>query len=144
MSAKSTTASKKKKPPEFGLFPACLEIGGAKPGAPLFRVSLLVNMPAETVTGSGQITQAVSPPLDIRIELKGNLIIATVMGPVVHYIVDAIGSPPVIGWSPSPPANVHLKMVLEGDWKKGVADYTYDGGRVKKAPVRQVPCQALP
>ena len=54
-----------------GLFPACFHIGTDLYGAPSFNVQLLFNAPQGQVTGEGQITQPVYPPLDIKTKLQG-------------------------------------------------------------------------
>ena len=137
------------KPTEMGTFLACYEIGGDKPGAPLFRVNLVVDVPARTVNGSGRITQAISPPLDIATQLHGQFSYMTVMPRVVHILVVATGYPVVPhGGIGLVEPNADLRMVLDEGWKSGTADYKYrdDGGKwvdIEQAPVKAVPCNTL-
>ena len=137
------------KPTEKGMFVACYEIGGDKPGAPLFKVSLAVDAPTRIVAGLGRITQAISPPLDILTQLHGQFSYMTVMPRVVHILVVATGYPAVPhGGIGLVQANADLRMVLEEDWKSGTANYKYrdDGGNwvdIEQAPVKAVKCNTL-
>ena len=136
-----------------GLFLACYEIAGDKPGAPLFKVHLSVYTPAKTVTGHGQITQAINPPLDIATKLDGSYTYMTVMPRNVHILITAAGYPilhwpPWGGVGPVIPPNVELRMVLEEDWKSGTANYKYvddnsNWHEIEGAPVKAVPCNTL-
>jgi len=136
-----------------GLFIVCYEIGGNMPGAPLFKVSLGVYTPGETVSGLGHITQAVNPPLDIGTRIHGQYTYMCVMPKTCHILVTAIGYP-VIKWpsgggiGPVIPPNVDLRMVLAEDWKSGTANYKYldnEGNwhEIKDAPVKLVPCDSI-
>ena len=135
---------------KVGLFPVCYQIGDAKAGAPLFKVSLLVYTPGETVSGYGIITQAISPPLKVETKLHGDFTYMTVMPRITHILVVATGYP-VVHWPPHGgigpviPPNVHLRMVLNEDWKSGTANYQYIDSKgnwhnIKNAPVKIVDC----
>lgn len=131
-----------------GLFIVSYEVGGTMPGAPLFKINLSVYTPDETVSGMGQITQAVNPPLDIGTRLHGQYTYMCVMPQSCHILVTATGYPPIQwpqggGIGPVIPANVDLRMVLTDDWKTGTANYKYlDASgtwhEIKDAPVKQV------
>lgn len=133
-----------------GLFPACFEVGGQMPGAPLFKVNLLVYASGKTVTGFGEITQTTSPPLDIKTKLEGTFTYMTVMPRNVHILVVAQGYPQVHwpphgGVGPVILPNVELRMVLTEDWQSGVAEYKYLDSKgnwheIEDAPVKAVPC----
>jgi len=134
-----------------GLFPVCYEVGKGMPGAPMFKISLLVYTPAEKVNGFGEITQATSPPLDVKTKLEGSYTYMTVMPRNVHILVVLTGYPPVHwpvhgGIGPVIPPNVDLRMVLEENWQSGTANYKYLDAKgnwveIKDAPVKAVPCQ---
>ena len=136
-----------------GLFPVCYKIGGQMPGAPLFKVSLLVYTPGKTVSGYGVITQAVNPPLRIVTKLHGDFTYMTVMPRNVHILVTATGYPDVRwpihgGVGPVILPNVDLRMVLTEDWKSGTANYKYvdaDGvwHEINDAPVTIVDCEDI-
>ena len=138
-------------PTKTGLFPICYEIGGAMPGAPLFKASLMVYTPDERITGFGEITQTTNPPLDIKTKLEGNYTYMTVMPRNVHILITAQGYPPIHwppggGIGPVIPPNVELRMVVEENWQSGTANYKYLDGKgnwhdIKDAPVKAVPCQ---
>ena len=129
---------------QVGLFPVSYEIGGNMPGAPLFKVNLVVFTPARTVNGAGHITQATNPPLDVQTSLFGQYTYMTVMPNNSHILVTALGHPTTLGpGTPVSPPNVQLRMVLSSDWKSGTANYEYLGSnrqwhRVDNAPVKLV------
>lgn len=142
----SLTAGEK----QTGLFPVCYHIGGDKPGAPLFKVSLLVYTPGKTVGGYGIVTQATSPPLKVETRLHGDFTYMTVMPRNVHILVVATGYP-IIHWPPHGGIgpvilpNVHLRMVLKEDWKSGTANFQYVDSKgnwhnIENAPVKAVDC----
>lgn len=116
-----------------GLFPVEYNIGGNMPGAPLFNAAFLVNTPAKTVVGSGVISQAVNPPLEVNTQLTGTYTYMTVMPKNTHILVVAEG----VDKAKQP--NVELRMVLEEDWKSGVANYKFYNGtawvEIENAPV---------
>ena len=135
---------------QVGLFPVCYEIGGNMPGAPLFKVSLLVYTPGKAVSGFGIITQATNPPLKIETKLHGDFTYMTVMPKNVHILVVATGYP-IIHWPPHGGIgpvilpNVHLRMVLKEDWKSGTANFQYIDAKgnwhnIENAPVKMVEC----
>lgn len=135
-----------------GLFIVGYQIGGDKPGAPLFKVHLTVHTPTETINGLGQITQAIHPPLDVSTKLEGNYTYMTVMPHNVHILVTATGYPLVqwpqhTGIGPVILPNVHLQMVLSEDWKTGTASYKYidNNGKwhkIEDAPVKLIASNA--
>lgn len=138
---------------KVGLFHVCYNIGGDKPGAPLFKVSLAVFTPHKTVSGLGHISQATRPPLDIATKLQGEYTYMCVMPKVCHILVTATGYP-VIHWphsggvGPVIPHNVELRMVLSEDWKSGTANYKYIDSKgvwheVTDAPVAFVECNSI-
>lgn len=129
-----------------GLFPVSYEIGTGALGAPLFTVHFLVNTPQRTVTGMGQITQATNPPLDISTKLDGWYLTELILG-APYNVVNATGYPmivwpPIAGPGPVLQPNVHLRMLLSGDWQSGTATYTYIDERgshtVTDVPVKLV------
>jgi hypothetical protein len=127
---------------QVGLFPVCYEIGGNVPGAPLFRVNLVVFTPAKTVNGAGHIIQATNPPLDVQTILVGQYTYMTVMPNNSSILVTAIGHPAVLGpGTPVLQPNVQLRMILSADWKSGTANYEYEGSNhqlhtIDNAPVK--------
>ncbi|NES99162.1 MAG: DUF1842 domain-containing protein [Sphaerospermopsis sp. SIO1G1] len=139
---------------KYGVFLACYEISTSLLGAPTLTLNLLVNAPAETVHGIGNITQAINPPLDIKTKLDGSFTYMTVMPDNTHILVTASGYP-IINWPPYVPGpgpvilpNVELRMVLNEDWKSGTANYKYldDQGKwqtVNNAVVKSVKCPVL-
>lgn len=132
--------------PKVGLFVASYVIGTQQPGAPRFTVHLLVNAPTETVTGQGEITQAVNPPLNLQTRLQGSYTYMTVMPSNTHILVTATGYP-IIDWpehggiGPVIPPNVDLRMVLTDDWRTGTANYRYMDAQGNWNSVNNVPVQ---
>ena len=137
---------------KMGFFIACYEIGGDKPGAPLFKAHFGVYTPAKRVTGFGHITQTTNPPLDIETKLEGHYSYMSTMKDV-HILVTAVGYPPIGlppygGMGPVIMHNVELHMVLNKDWKSGMANYKYLDAKgnwhnIDSAPVKSVPCKTL-
>ncbi|MGK7874284.1 MAG: DUF1842 domain-containing protein [Xenococcaceae cyanobacterium] len=132
-----------------GLFPGCYHIGQDIPGAPSFDVQLLFDAPQHLVTGEGEITQAVNPPLDIKTELRGQYFIVPTL-PQSLVAVKATGYPevdfpPEGGPGPVILPNVELQMSLN-DFQSGTASYKYRevyGGEFKDVgpvPVKSSPC----
>lgn len=137
---------------QTGLFPVSYEIGGDKPGAPRFVAHLLVYTPAKTVNGAGLITQAINPPLEEATVLHGDFTYMTVMPRNVHILVTATGYPAIKwpahgGIGPVLQPNVQLRMVLDGDWKSGTANYSYFANGswhdVENAPVKSIVAKSV-
>ncbi|RXZ43940.1 DUF1842 domain-containing protein [Crenobacter cavernae] len=130
-----------------GLFIVSYQIGDAKPGAPLFHVNLSVNTVDRTVGGSGQVTQATNPPLNIHVSaLHGEYNYLTVQPNESHILVVAKGEvahnfpPPAIGTILLP---VELRLVLSHDWKTGTAYYKYPNVEGKQVTVENAPVKAV-
>ncbi len=131
-----------------GLFIVSYEIGGNMPGAPLFKVNFSVYTAGKILSGSGHITQATNPPLDIGTHLHGQYSYMCVMPQTCHILVTATGYPiehlsPLFGPGPVLPANIELRMVLNEDWKSGTANYKYidnegNWNEITDAPVKIV------
>lgn len=137
---------------QTGLFPVSYEIGGDKPGAPRFVAHLLVYTPAKTVNGSGLITQAINPPLEEATVLHGDFTYMTVMPKNVHILVTATGYPSVRwpahgGIGPVLQPNVQLRMVLDSDWRSGVANYSFFANgtwhEIENAPVKAIVAKSV-
>lgn len=136
-----------------GLFLACYEIGEPIPGAQLFRAAFSVYTPDHTLSGQGVITQTTNPPLDIQTNLTGDYTYMTVMPNESKILVTATGFPKIAwpphgGIGPVILPNVQLRMVLDSNWKTGIATYKYRTGvleglddwhEVKNVPVKLVP-----
>jgi hypothetical protein len=140
-------AAKKNGANAVGLFPVAYQIGGNVIDAPKFIVHLLVNTPNERITGYGNITQGVNPPLNLETKLEGNYTYMTVVGSSSILVV-ATGYP-VINWPPNGGVgpvlmpNVELRMVLSDDWAGGTANYRYTDSNgqwhdVTNAPVKKI------
>lgn len=138
---------------KMGLFLVSYEIGGDKPGAPLFKVNFSVYTPEETVSGIGQITQAINPPLDIGTRLHGQYTYMCVMPKNCHILITATGYP-ITKWphgggiGPVILPNAELRMVVTEDWKSGTANYKYcdsngEWHEITDAPVKSVPGDKL-
>lgn len=137
---------------QTGLFPVSYEIGGDKPGAPRFVAHLLVYTPAKSVNGAGLITQAINPPLEEATVLQGDFTYMTVMPKITHILITATGHPlfkvPAHGGiGPVLQPNVHLRMVLDGDWKSGTANFSYFANgawhEIENAPVHMVAAKSV-
>ncbi|MFD0962807.1 DUF1842 domain-containing protein [Pseudofulvibacter geojedonensis] len=114
-----------------GLFIVSYEISTDLLGAPSFEVHLTVSTPNERVNGQGQITNgSINPPLQINTTLSGDYTYMTVMPNNSHILVTAEGYPtikwpPHGGIGPVLMPNTKLRMVLEDNWQKGTASFSY-------------------
>ena len=122
-----------------GLFPVSYIITTGAPGAQNLQLNLLVNSSGETVTGTAHVTQATNPPLDLHSDVRGQFTYLTIMPPSEgRILITAQGS----AGAPHSSAAVNFKihLVLEHDWKKGVANYSYFNGQqwvdVENAPAK--------
>jgi hypothetical protein len=105
----------------IGLFPITLEIGTEQPGAPRIIAQLAVNTPARTVSGEVTITQAVNPPVNFHVQVRGDFTYMTVMPDNTRILV-------VLSQVPTPVLNTpaaELRLVLESDWQSGTANVKY-------------------
>lgn len=124
-----------------GLFVVSYEIGTELAGAPRLVVHLAVNAPARAITGQCQLTQAVNPPLNLKMPVTGDFTYLTVMPPDPTNILVVLSD--VQGPNPNAPG-IELRMLLAGGWDSGVASYRYAKSRpgpwtsVTDAPVRRI------
>ena len=98
-------------------------IGTGNPGALFLTAVLTVPQNSNTVTGTGLLTQAISPPLRAETAFHG-IVDVLVMGGQTTQIFSLQGVPflPIVG----PPYVTHLLIKLDGIWgTKGKATYTY-------------------
>jgi Domain of unknown function (DUF1842) len=113
-----------------GLFIGSWEIGTMLPGAPLLTVNLALAAPTGIVTGLGKITQATNPPLDVASKLDGDYTYLTVMPDASHILVTITGYP-ILNWpahvgiGPVVNPNLSLRMVLDSDWQRGTATFSF-------------------
>lgn len=118
---------------ETGAFPLCYQ-SKAIPGAVVMTLDLVVVTPAKTMSGKATLTQAVNPPLDVALEVKGPY----TDGPAGH--VAKLASPDMPGR--------HLTVMLDAatDWKTATADYTLwldtpAGTKTGKLELMSKPCK---
>jgi Domain of unknown function (DUF1842) len=112
------------------------DIGTHQPGAPLLIAVLTVPQNSNRVTGTGVLTQAVSPPLRAETAFHG-IVEVLVFGEKTTQVFSLQGVPftPIVG----PPYVNHLLIRLDGIWgKQGKATYTYFVGAVSHE-VKDVP-----
>jgi hypothetical protein len=116
-----------------GLFIVSYLVGNEMPGAPLLHLHFAVNTVDKVISGQGQVTQAINPPLDVRSNIYGDFTYMTVMGPKTSILITATGVPAIQwptggGIGPVLPPNLSLRMVLDDGWKSGTASYRYQIG----------------
>jgi len=116
----------------LGLFLASYDIGTGLDGAIGFQLTMSVFTPEKTVNGSGAITQAINPPVNVNTKFNGTFDYLSVMGGESIF-VKATGYP-VINWpahggiGPVIMPNLELTLVLDADWQTGTANYKYRTG----------------
>ncbi|WMN19955.1 DUF1842 domain-containing protein [Pseudomonas piscis] len=107
------------------LFPLSYRIGTSQPGAPNLQLNLLVYTPERSLRGNSSITQAASPPLDLQTDDWGQYTYLTVTSGTKILLS-------VAGNQGGPGANsiitFKLQLVVDDDWKQGVANYQFYNG----------------
>lgn len=122
----ATTASAAQ---NVGLFLVRYDVGTRLPGAPTLTLALTVNTVDRTINGGARVTQAVSPPLDLRMNVHGTY--ASLPLPPAPGIVASLTGYPAVHWphhggiGPVLPAVLDLHMQLDSDFQGGVASYRY-------------------
>lgn len=100
-----------------------LQIGANMPGAPSFRMHLLLN--ENLATGVGRITQATNPPLNINTQLAGRTSII-VFGGNATQTIQLTGHELLMPISPAPINVRNCDIALQGiEGKHGTASYEY-------------------
>jgi len=110
-----------------GLFNAHYRITNHLAGGVEMQLNITVNTVNKRVTGMAHITQAVNPPMNIISEIQGDFNYMCTMDSC-HILVVAEGvSPfqPIIRDVPQIHNNLSLRIVMEENWQKGVANYRY-------------------
>jgi hypothetical protein len=130
-------------------FKAAYEIGTALPGAPNFHIDITVSRLTRTLTGTGKITQAVFPPVNVDTRLQGTYMpLGGLPAADSKYIVvTATGTPiirllPINLLLPLLP-NVHLFMILDANWRGGSASYRYKGPKGQWIEILNVPVKRV-
>ncbi|MBY8850708.1 DUF1842 domain-containing protein [Saccharothrix longispora] len=113
-----------------GLFIGSWEAGARMPGAPLLRVDLMFEASSRYVSGHARITQAVSPPLDVRVAVQGDYTYLTVEPDRTHILLTLSGYPAMSwpsrgGVGPVIPPEMTARIVLDPGWQGGTANYRY-------------------
>ncbi len=129
-----------------GLFLVRYDIGTGLAGAPTLTLALTVNTVDRTMNGGARLTQAVSPPLDLRMHVHGTY--ASIPTPPAPGIVANLSGTPTVQWPPHGgtgpviPTVMYLHMQLDADFQGGFATYRYlapnhEWIEVTAAPVRK-------
>lgn len=118
-----------------GAFHVKWVIGNIMPGAPLLHIdAVVVTAPRHTISGVAQLTQATNPPLDIHFDISGPYIDVTERA-TTHFALLATSPSGLLG-----APYLMLGMVLNADWKTGMASYRYvcgsTFGHQENVPVR--------
>lgn len=110
-----------------GLFNACYRISSGLAGGVDLNLNLTVNTVNKRVTGVAHMTQATNPPRDIISELQGDYNYMCTMESCSILVVAEGVSPfqPMIHDVPQIHKNLTLRIVLDENWQKGVANYKY-------------------
>jgi hypothetical protein len=107
-----------------------IRIGNPAAGAVSIILSLGVDTVNKSISGSGKLTQPVSPPLNITLKCDGEYSYMTVMPQNTHILVLLTGYP-MINWpqhggvGPVIQPNCYIRMVINDDWKTGVVNVKY-------------------
>jgi hypothetical protein len=114
-----------------GLFIQSYQIATGLLGAPIFEVHLAVNTPQKSISGQGMITNgSIHPPMEIHSRLSGDFTHMTVVPDSTHILVNTTGYPninfpPNAGIGPVIMPNTKLTMIMESNWQKGTATFSF-------------------
>ncbi len=110
-----------------GLFHACYRISNHLQGGVELNINVLVDTVNKRVSGIARISQAINPPLNITSELQGDYNYMCTMESCRILVVAEGADPfqPLIHGVPQIHKNLTLRIVLDEDWQKGVANYNY-------------------
>ena len=135
------------------LFLVCYEIRWTYSWPPLFKANFCVNPYDKTLSGFGKITQAINPSPDLKTSLHGQYAYMCVIPHNCKILITVTGYqiikfPLFGGIGPVIPTNVELKIVVNENWKSGIANYDYIDSAGKKheitsAPVKSVQCNTI-
>jgi hypothetical protein len=114
------------------------KIGTLNPGAPFLNAVLTVPQNSNSVTGTGLLTQAISPPLRAETAFHGFVEVLVMGGQTIQvFTLQGVPFLPIVG----PPYVTHLLISLKEIWgNEGTATYTYvDGSSSASHEVKNVP-----
>ncbi len=123
-------------------------IGSNKPGSPVFKAYFSVYVPAETLTGIGNIVQSSNQPHNIPTNLEGQFTYRSVTPNSYQILITATGKP-IVKWPNEggidtlASTNVDLEMVISNDWKTGTANYKYMNCAGKWSEITNAPVKAI-
>jgi hypothetical protein len=110
-----------------GLFNAHYRITNHLLGGVEMQLNLTVNTVNKRITGMAHISQATNPPMNIISEIQGDYNYMCTMQSCSILVVAEGVSPfqPIIRDVPQIHKNLTLRIVLDENWQKGVANYKY-------------------
>ncbi len=116
-----------------GTFPLCYQ-SKAMPGAVVMTLDLVVVAPKKTMSGQAMMTQAINPPLDVKLPVKG-----TYRDIRKGRHVAKLASPK------RPGRHITIALTAAADWKTATASYslwldTPKPPKKGKVALHQVPC----
>jgi len=115
--------------PHVGLFLVRYDVGANMPGAPMLTLALTVDTVDHQINGMARLTQAISPPLDLRMQVRGTYVrlpMPPSPGIAAHLTgYPASHWPPPGGIGPVLFPDLDLHMYLDNDFHGGTASYRY-------------------
>lgn len=110
-----------------GLFNAHYRITNHLLGGVEMQLNLTVSTVNKRITGMAHISQATNPPMNIISEIQGDYNYMCTMQSCSILVVAEGVSPfqPIIRDVPQIHKNLTLRIVLDENWQKGVANYKY-------------------
>ncbi len=100
-----------------GTFLVCYQSAKSMPGAPVLKLSLVVDAVNKMASGTATVTQATNPPLNETLHVSGPVVTMTVMPNVTHYLLN-LASPQVLG------PQLQAPTVVGSDWASGTSHVT--------------------
>lgn len=108
-------------------YKATYRISNNLQGGVSFTVKLTIDTSSKKITGTGNIFQPVTPPLNISTQIMGDYSFLCTMD-ACHILIEAKGHFPShlhVKGMPQNQKNVSIRMSLNDDWKSGAATYRF-------------------
>ncbi|MBI3446679.1 MAG: DUF1842 domain-containing protein [Magnetospirillum sp.] len=93
------------------------ESANTLPGGYVLKLGLVVDVVHNQAGGVSEITQAISPPMDIKMPVHGTVTDMTVMPKNTHHLVNLTSAPTVGRYE-------QIRLVTSDDWQTGTANVT--------------------
>lgn len=101
-----------------GTFIVSYESTNVLAGGYVLNLNLVVDVVNNTAGGIASVTQAINPPLDVKLPVHGTVTDMTVMPKNTHHLVVLESSNKLLG------RHIEVRLVTSEDWQTGTANVT--------------------